>query len=182
LLYTIEELKSVGYKGIIVVKSTVLPGYLPKGVVYNPEFLSRATANRDFVRPALLVLGGDTNQIVAKFYHNHTYVVPDKVVVTDVNTAIMIKYLLNTFGATKVTFMNMMHEVAQECGADWNTISNAIADHPYIGRNHTQVPGPDGNFGFGGPCLPKDTKALAEEYDLPLLRTVLELNNHYRSQ
>jgi UDP-glucose 6-dehydrogenase len=49
-----------------------------------------------------------------------------------------------------------------------------------MGTNHFAVPGPVGDRGFGGPCLPKDTKALSQSYDMPLLDLVLELNDKYR--
>jgi UDP-glucose 6-dehydrogenase len=50
-----------------------------------------------------------------------------------------------------------------------------------MGTHHFAVPGPDGERGFGGPCLPKDTKALVDEYDIKLLSKTLELNEEYRS-
>jgi UDPglucose 6-dehydrogenase len=88
---------------------------------------------------------------------------------------------MNSFYALKVTFMNQMFDVAQEVGVDWNNVANILSEHPWMGSHHFQVPGPDGQRGFGGPCLPKDTKALASAYELPLLNTVIELNNKYRN-
>ena len=88
---------------------------------------------------------------------------------------------MNSFYATKVTFMNQMYDVAQQLGVNWSHISSILANHPWMGTHHFQVPGPDGERGFGGPCLPKDTEALVKEYDVELLKTVLEINQKYRS-
>lgn len=171
------------YKGIVVVKSTVLPNHLSGfDVVYNPEFLSRATANDDFVNPPMVILGGDIDKTskLADIYRACSTVNMDHVVFTDVKTACMAKYCMNSFYATKVTFMNQMYDVAEQIGVNWNEITPILASHPWMGTHHFQVPGPDGQRGFGGPCLPKDTAALVKEFDVELLKTVLSLNDKYR--
>jgi UDP-glucose 6-dehydrogenase len=76
--------------------------------------------------------------------------------------------------------MNEMYDIAQQLGVDWNAVAMVLANHPWMGSHHFQVPGPDGSRGFGGPCLPKDSEALAKAFDVKLLNTVLELNKHYR--
>jgi UDPglucose 6-dehydrogenase len=84
----------------------------------------------------------------------------------------MAKYIINTFLATKVIFMNEMAQLAEASGLRWDTIRNLIAlDERRVGNSHTQVPGPDGQYGFGGACFPKDTAALlryADQLDIPL--------------
>lgn len=177
---TLDRLKS--YTGLVVVKSTVLPGVLDGyDVLYNPEFLSRATSYDDFIYPDVLVIGGDMNacQLLFNFYAVHTNVAPKKLFYTDVKTAALIKYATNAFYATKVTFMNEIYDVAQKVGADYNLLCEALAANPRMGSHHFMVPGPDGDRGFGGPCLPKDTQALAEAFDIDLLKTVLEINKKH---
>jgi UDPglucose 6-dehydrogenase len=88
---------------------------------------------------------------------------------------------MNTFYALKVTYMNSIYDVAQDMGADYATAAEILSTHPWMGSHHFAVPGPDGQRGFGGPCLPKDTKALTHKYKLALLDTVLELNKGYRN-
>jgi UDPglucose 6-dehydrogenase len=178
----LTDIKNEQYSGITVVKSTILPQYLEVfDVVYNPEFLSRATSLEDFVNPPMVLIGGKrANELVA-VYKQYSTVDLSKVFITDIATASMVKYTMNSFYALKVTFMNQMFDVAQEVGVDWNNVANILLEHPWMGSHHFQVPGPDGQRGFGGPCLPKDTKALASAYELPLLNTVIELNNKYRN-
>jgi len=180
----LDRIGNTGYNGIVVVKSTVLPDYLaPYEVVYNPEFLSRATADQDFINPPFVLFGGkeELTAKLAEIYRRDSDVNMDKIFFTDIKTAAMSKYCMNSFYATKVTFMNQMYDVAQQLGVNWSHISSILANHPWMGTHHFQVPGPDGERGFGGPCLPKDTEALVKEYDVELLKTVLEINQKYRS-
>ncbi len=179
----LQTIKDCNFKGITVVKSTVLPQHLDGfDVVYNPEFLSRATADEDFVNPPMVILGGpiDKTQKLADIYREYSTVNMDQVVFTDIKTASMAKYCMNSFYATKITFMNQMYDVAQQLGVEWDQITSILQKQPWMGTHHFQVPGPDGQRGFGGPCLPKDTEALAKEFEMPLLDTVLLLNKVYR--
>jgi len=177
----LDTIKDSGYTGLVVVKSTILPGYLEDyDIVYNPEFLSRSTANQDFVTPPMLVIGGRRRDELLELYTQYSDVRADKTFMVDVKTASLIKYIMNTFYAVKVTYMNEMYDIAQQLGIDWNAVAMVLANHPWMGTHHFQVPGPDGERGFGGPCLPKDSEALAKAFDVKLLNTVLELNKHYR--
>jgi UDPglucose 6-dehydrogenase len=177
----LDKIKHTGYTGLVVVKSTILPGYLEDyDIVYNPEFLSRATANNDFVNPPMLVIGGDRGQELLEIYQKYSDVNTNKTFMVDVKTASLIKYVMNTFYAVKITYMNEMYDIAQQLGVDWNAVATVLSSHPWMGSHHVQVPGPDGQRGFGGPCLPKDSAALTNAFDVKLLNTVLELNKQYR--
>lgn len=181
----LHELDLTDYQGLVVVKSTVLPHHLEGfDVLYNPEFLSRATALKDFTNPPLLVLGGDPvkTQHLHEIYKKYSIVETDNVFHTDIKTASLLKYSFNTYYALKVTFMNGIYDIAQEIGVDYNELTSMMKVNPWIGGlSHLQVPGPDGARGYGGPCLPKDTKALARQFDFELLKKVDELNtNKYR--
>jgi UDPglucose 6-dehydrogenase len=178
----LTDIKNEQYAGITVVKSTILPQYLEVfDVVYNPEFLSRATNLEDFVKPPMVLIGGKRANELVNVYKQYSTVDLTKLFITDIATASMVKYTMNSFYALKVTFMNQMFDVAQEIGVDWDTVAKVLSEHPWMGSHHFQVPGPDGQRGFGGPCLPKDTKALTSTYEIPLLNTVIELNNKYRN-
>lgn len=177
----LQQIKDFGYKGLTVVKSTVLPQYLEGfDVIYNPEFLSRATANEDFVNPPFVLIGGNRADELLEVYRNKSSVNLDNVIITDIKTAALAKYTMNSFYATKVTFMNEMYEVAQKLDVDWANVTNILKQHPWMGTHHFDVPGPDGQRGFGGPCLPKDTEALVKHFDVSLLQSVLLLNKVYR--
>lgn len=169
------------YDGLVIVKSTALPHVLEsRPIVYNPEFLTRATAHWDFQFPCFLLLGGDRAQEALEFYRSYSNVNTKKVFLTDIKTASLCKYMMNSFYATKVTFMNQFYDVAKDLGCDWSKITNILSAQPWMGTHHFQVPGPDGHRGFGGPCLPKDTARVAEHYGLALLTKVLEINKEYR--
>jgi UDPglucose 6-dehydrogenase len=183
LTSVLDQIKATGYQGITVVKSTILPKYIKDyDVLFNPEFLSRATANEDFVNPPMVIIGGDSDkaQRLLNIYETLSTVNLDRVVLTTVENACMAKYCMNSFYATKLTFMNQMYDVANQVGADWPMVTGILRNHPWMGTHHFEVPGPDGERGFGGPCLPKDTEVLAKEFDVPLLDVVLLLNKVYR--
>ena len=181
----LDIIKETEYKGIVVVKSTVLPQHLEGyDVVYNPEFLSRATANSDFTNPPMMIIGGDSEKAerLVSIYKQYSTVQTDKVFLTDIKTASLAKYAMNSFYATKITFMNQLFDVAGQIGVEWDDVKLILSNHPWMGTHHFDVPGPDGERGFGGPCLPKDTEALTKYYDLPLLQEVLKLNTEYRKK
>lgn len=177
----LKRIANTGFENLVVVKSTILPKHLEGfDVVYNPEFLSRATANDDFVNPPFVLIGGNRAEELVEIYRKYSTVNLHKVMITDIKTAAMAKYVMNTFYATKITFMNQMYDVAQELEVNWSHVSTILANNPWMGTHHFQVPGPDGHRGFGGPCLPKDTEAILKEFDVPLLDTVMLLNKVYR--
>ena len=110
------------------------------------------------------VFGGmnaDTDA-VEKLYREHSTCAECPVYKTDIVTASMVKYCINSFLATKVTFMNEMYDVLNAAkGTDWNTFSKIVQTDPRIGKSHMKVPGADGLRGYAGSCFPKDTAALA---------------------
>jgi UDPglucose 6-dehydrogenase len=178
----LQEIKDSNYIGLVVVKSTVLPEHLAGfDVLYNPEFLTRSTSLEDFVNPEYLIIGGRRGQELLDLYARESTVDTSNCYLVDIPTASLIKYTMNTFYALKVTYMNSIYDVAQDMGADYATAAEILSTHPWMGSHHFAVPGPDGQRGFGGPCLPKDTQALTHKYKLALLDTVLELNKGYRN-
>ena len=110
------------------------------------------------------VFGGvnaDTDA-VEKLYKEHSECAECPVYKTDMVTASMVKYCINSFLATKVTFMNEMYDVLKASkGTDWKTFTKIISTDPRIGSTHLKVPGNDGQRGYAGSCFPKDTSALA---------------------
>jgi UDPglucose 6-dehydrogenase len=182
LTSVLDKIFDMNYQGLVIVKSTILPKYLEKyDVVYNPEFLSRSTSKNDFINPHLLILSGKKSEQALQLYTKYSVVDTKNVYITDINTASFLKYVMNTFYATKVTFMNSMYDVAKEMNVNYDEAIDILSKHPWMGTNHFKVPGPDGKRGFGGPCLPKDTECLVKNYDVELLKKVLELNKHYRN-
>lgn len=90
----------------------------------------------------------------------------------------------NVFGAYKVTYFNACREYCEQMGGDWRKVHTGILLSGYINDTHTYVPGPDGKFGYGGKCFPKDVNAFAQMTAGTPLGTLLEhlheLNVHFR--
>ena len=79
------------------------------------------------------------------------------IIQTNYETAELIKYMTNSFFATKISFLNEMKLVADKCGADWDMTMEGFVRDGRIGHTHLNVPGPDGLISYGGNCFPKDT-------------------------
>lgn len=179
---TLHELRR-RYDGLVIVKSTVPDKYIrPYDVVYNPEFLSRKTSYVDFIAPPFVIFGGDKKLCdrAISIYKQYSIVDMTNVHVVDMSTASLLKYTLNSFYALKVTFMNEVADAAESVGADYDRLASIVGTHPWVGNCHLQVPGPDGERGFGGPCLPKDTRAFIQHYGSELLPVAIKLNKQFR--
>ena len=96
------------------------------------------------------------------------------------------KYSHNVFGALKVTYFNGIYKLCEKYGCNYKNVQNGTLISGYINKPHTDVPGPDGKFGYGGKCFPKDVNAFSEfvqNTDLNrLLEVVKEINNNYRGE
>ena len=197
LLDVVDELKKISISPLIVLKSTVLPSYIDSikkdipDLVFNPEFLRERSANEDFINSRLIILGGPESSTtrIAEFYKNQTLCKTKDYQFTDLITASLVKYTINTFLATKVVFFNELNQIFNKSKAkdSWENFIHMIAIDSRIGSSHMQVPGLDGKFGYGGACFPKDSKALiryAEEIGNPfeLLAESNKINNKIRKQ
>ena len=165
----LTKLNKARYEGVVVIKSTVLPGtcnalkHLYKlRIVHNPEFLTERNAKQDFAKQKCVLLSGDSNdvKVVVELYRDFnnlaTILSYPQYRVTE--TA---KYVHNCFLAVKVSFFNEIYEFCQASDIEYRDVLMAALSQHMIGINHTQVPGPDGLKGYGGTCFPKDTHAWA---------------------
>ena len=80
--------------------------------------------------------------------------------------------MANCFFAVKVSFMNEMKQVADACDADWDDVVNGFVSDGRVGNSHLDVPGHDGQFGFGGKCFPKDINAMIYKWRKSRCRSV----------
>ena len=154
---------------IILLRSTMIPGSTQEfqnsfpelKLVFNPEFLTERSANFDFINQSRFIVGGqpeNTKKVSEMYKWRFGQSVP--VVETNFETAELIKYMNNCFFATKVSFMNEMKLVSDQCGADWDDAVDGFIRDGRIGHSHLNVPGHDGRAGFGGSCFPKDIQAM----------------------
>ena len=159
----------------ILVKSTVVPGTMKDvllpilennskkkagrdfGLISNPEFLQESTAIKDTEFPHAVVLGGYKTKYMKKVKNFFTKLHPNvPIIITNHQTAEMIKYANNSFLATKISFINQLSSICQKIpGANVDDIAKTIGLDPRIGGLFLNA-GP----GYGGSCLPKDMKAL----------------------
>ena len=172
--------------GIIVIKSTVTPNVIDKyNVVYNPEFLTEKSACEDFINAQFHIIGGDPAESLAleKLYEDYSLCNPCPMYKMTKAEASFVKYGINCFLATKVTFFNQLYDTCNSHGANFNKVVRAIGADKRVGVSHTKVPGFDGKQGYGGACFPKDTAALFNfDADLSLIGKAIDINNKYRTK
>ena len=187
--------KSNSYK-LVITKSTVPAGTGSKirqlvqstnpdldfNIASNPEFLREGCAIEDFMNPDRIVIGVEnekSEKILREIYSQFSQ---EKIVVTDIVTAELIKYASNSFLATKITFINEMADLCEAIGGDIQQLSRAIGLDARIGTKFLN-PGP----GFGGSCFPKDILAIinaAQEnkVQLSVIESVVKSNNYRKDK
>lgn len=153
---------------IVIIKSTIPPGttealnkeFTFLDIVFNPEFLTEANAVNDYLNQNRIIIGGErpATSIVKRIFSKAFPQVP--IIKTSSTIAEMIKYVTNSFLAMKVSFANEMYQICQGLNIDYDKVIEYARYDERLGNSHWSVPGPDGDFGFGGHCFPKDVAAL----------------------
>ena len=193
----LAETRAGGYT-VVVTKSTVPVGtgrevaailhrVCPNArfdVASNPEFLREGSAIEDFMRPDRVVIGadGDRAREVMRQLYRPLYLSETPMLLTDIETAELIKYAANAFLATKITFINEIADLCERVGADVQDVARGIGLDGRIGRKFLHA-GP----GFGGSCFPKDCQALVRTAheaaaDLAIVETVVQVNEARKSR
>ena len=181
-LNTLTKFEAVGSKTVII-KSTIPPGTTEKfnkqfshlNIIFNPEFLTERNAVEDYNNQNRIIIGGKrpySTSVVRIF----SKVFPTShIIKTDSTHAEMVKYLTNTFLATKVSFANEIYQICEKLKIDYDKVIEYATLDDRLGNSHWMVPGHDGDFGFGGHCLPKDLAAILYlTYELDTDNNVLE--------
>lgn len=168
LTYIDNVFKNAVKGPIYIIKSTVLPKttyelnkkYPSIKIIFSPEFLTERTAKLDMLTQARIVLGGSSflTKEVKKLFEERF--MNRHIIETDSTTAEYIKYMNNTFFATKVSIMNEFKLLADKLDVNWEDALYGFASDGRVGDSHLHVPGPDGRLGYGGTCFPKDVNAL----------------------
>jgi len=185
----IREINETADGHIVVIKSTVPPGttdrinaeYTKSTVIFNPEFLTEANFIDDFKNQNRIILGGDRKG-TSKVRQLYSRLFPQATIVkTGAKHAEMVKYFTNCFLATKVSFANEMKHICDSIDLDYDKVVEYATYDERLGKSHWSVPGPDGDLGFGGHCLPKDLSAMVNGFDtLGLLEAVEQVNDQVR--
>lgn len=174
---------------IVVIKSTVMPGTTERyqnkfpqhRVLFNPEFLTEATADYDTLHPNRQIIGyTEKSKVVAEEILKMLPGAPLQKIMPSLE-AEMVKYFSNTFYALKVAFANQFYDLCQKLRVNYDGIKECAKAEPMMGVNHWEI-FHKGYRGYGGKCLPKDTRTvvrLAKEvgFDFSLLGAAEEYNN-----
>lgn len=177
----------------VLIKSTVTPAvarefkkvYLNHSICYSPEFLRAKTADKDFLNQKYVIIGGEDPECFwqeifqealpnCKIVHNCTE-----------EEACLVKYASNSFLALKTSFFNQIYDICEKTGMDFDVVRQLVSQDTRIGSDHTMVPGPDGDRGWGGHCFPKDTHAFVKWSQLEgvpstLVESAIEYNKKVR--
>jgi len=173
----------------IVLKSTILPGttehlqdaYPQHRILFNPEFLTETTVDFDMQHPNRQIVGytpasrRDAELVMGLLPRaQFEKIVPAR-------AAELVKYFGNAFYALKVAYANQMYDVCVKLGVDYETVKECAKAEPMVGERHLEI-FHKGYRGYGGKCLPKDTRSivkLAESLgvDLSLLKAAETYNN-----
>ena len=155
----------------------------PFDIVSNPEFLREGSAVYDFTHPDKIVIGTDSDRAlkIMQEIYRPLYLIDTPFVITNSETAELIKYACNSFLATKITFINEIANLCEKVGADVHQIARAMGLDGRISPKFLH-PGP----GYGGSCFPKDARALchiAESfgYEFKSLKAVVSANKRQRA-
>jgi len=187
----VSQLNNLGYRGVVVIKSTVTPTttqdlilqYPKLRVCFVPEFLRERCAVVDFTENHDVCIIGTKDESVfniVKESHGHY---PEKFIKVSPTEAEVCKYFNNIYNASLVILANSFYEVCEKVGADYTTVKNAMVKRDHITDIYLAC---NKSFrGFGGMCLPKDTKAIAYlcdqlHIDVDFFKTLLSENEKYR--
>lgn len=156
--FSILEASVARAGGVKFIRSTVLPGTNDRLGTYScPEFLTEREAYKSTCRMDIISGYKDIaflNQIF-----------PEKNIITmSNNEAEICKYAHNCMGAIKVNFFNLIYNLCELRGANYDQVMTGVLMSGHINADHTKVPGPDRKFGYGGACFPKDLKAFNNFY------------------
>lgn len=182
-----------------LVKSTTDPvffDFLSDNITFSPEYIRGTTSFnylKDFTDSEFAVYGGGEMRYWHELLKPVMPNLKDVRFLTTASQAAFTKYFLNCYLATKVSFFNQMRQVLDDyrgdtggAGAEYDCIIDALCLDPRVSDSHTQVPGPDGEFGYGGHCFPKDMSAMIQVgkelgTDMTFLENVVEANERNRS-
>ena len=176
---------------VVCCKSTALPSFYIKAskkyknlkLVYSPEYLSHHSNIADFQSQTFSILGGERHACMKiKNIFSNRLLRLKNYFFTDIGTAAFIKYAGNSFLAFKITYFNELYNIHKKTRlpSTFNEMRDLLILDERVGASHSQVPGRDGRFGWGGHCLPKDVREFYKSTKSNFFKTLINLNNFHR--
>ncbi len=190
LSFVLDRLMADGFTGIVVIRSTVGPDYVedvlltvysPLRIVLFPEFYTATEMSSGVDKSVMTILGGNIGDV----YRVESWLTrvgfplnTSQYYKCTLQAAALIKLSSNAILATKVAMFNVIKLIADDYNIDYNEVRGVLGFDPRLGaKYHSLVPSPDdGQYGFGGACLPKDTRALANIEPCGFFEGVLKVN------
>ena len=176
---TLEFLEGSQFAGLVVIRSTVPPGFTDKAaaqyssidICFSPEFLTARTAAHDYAHQKHIILGRaeaddqdekgpDSNKFDAFALWIADQFPIATISKTSAACAELVKLFVNTFYASKIQVFTEFQQLCILSGIDFNDVRGLMLKNGWINDAHTQIPGHDGQISYGGACFPKDTRAL----------------------
>ena len=156
-------------------------------VLHSPEYLSSNNNIEKFQKQTFCIVGGDltaARMVTAIFCTRLKHLKGKNTHITDIKTAALVKYSENFFLGMKVSYFNELYEIHKRmgCESSFDEFRALSGADPRIGTSHTQVPGWDGSFGWGGHCLDKDNYEFMKFSESPLVEFIWNLNNTHRKK
>ncbi len=201
----VRDIAAIRRYAPVVIRSTVTPGTTRKlaekykvVLFHMPEFLTERTPVEDFRNQKVIVLGHDDEMFektISEYYkkllsdifigaYNRQLMKCEGIYNTTTINSELCKYFMNSFFAVKVALFNEYYFVAKGLGADFEAVKEIMLFDPRIEKAHTSVPGWDGDYFFGGSCVPKDANNFVQfaEKVFPdyVVKAALEINDKYR--
>lgn len=187
----IEELAILNYLGIVVIRSTVSPGFTSAmqqlfphlTLAVSPEFLRERCAAEDFIKNHhLLAIGANDKLVANKIAESHG-TLPENVVVLTPTEAELLKYFNNVYAALRISFANDFEKICRLMECDYKLIKDSYLLTKKSSGNYLEVR--DDLRGFSGPCLPKDTKALQHHIQtnriaIDLIKAIIDDNDRFQ--
>jgi UDP-glucose 6-dehydrogenase len=183
----------IGSKTPVCCKSTANPNYYFSAeqkynnihVLHSPEYLDSRHNIEKFQNQDFCIIGGNekaSKKVARIFVKRLPKLKMKRVGITDIKSAALVKYAENFFLSAKVTIYNELYKIHKniQCESSFDQFRMMIGMDERIGTSHTQVPGWDGEFGWGGHCFIKDNYELQQFSNSPIVKYIRELNDIHR--